>query len=155
MSELNLGTNGEKIIVFYTFKDKREFENFKSGSEAMISGSVLQSSLFVIFLADATQKVQLPDTIRFRYISKTDFNFLGVLKDKELREMLKAKFDILLAMGEFDPSGVKMMNKITARKKIVSSLTEGIKFDIRLNSSSVRIEQITSFAKETLGRIQS
>ena len=154
MSELNLGTNGEKIIVFYTFKDKREFENFKLGSESMISGSVLQSTRFIVFLEDPTQKTQLPDTVRFQYISKADYNFWGQLKDKELRETIKEKYDILLAMGDFDLKNVKLMNKISARKRIVSSLTDGIKFDIRLNSSSVKIEQIASFAKETLGRIQ-
>lgn len=155
MNSAVLGSNGEKIIVFYTFKDVREFANFKLSTENLISGSVIQSTLFVVFLEDESQKTQLPDTVRFKYLAKKDYNFLGQLKDKELRELLRSKYDLLLVFGDVEAKNIKLINKVQARKRIISSLTEGLNFDIRLNSSSIKIEQITSFAQEILSRIQS
>lgn len=149
-----IGNNGEKIIVFYTFKDLREFTSFKSSTESLINGSVLQSALFVIFVEQEAQKEQLPDISRFKYICKKDFNLLGQLKDKELRQVLKSSFDVLLVFDEIENRYIKMINKTIAKQRIVSSRTESINFDIRLNSNSVKIEQIASFAKETLEKIQ-
>ena len=80
---------------------------------------------------------------------------LGQVKDKALKEKLKTDYDVLLVFDHIDDKYVKLINKTKASKRIVSSLTEGINFDIRLNSSSIRIEQIASFAKETLEKIQS
>ena len=80
---------------------------------------------------------------------------LGQVKDKALKEKLKTDYDVLLVFDHIDDKYVKLINKTKASKRIVSSLSEGINFDIRLNSSSIRIEQIASFAKETLEKIQS
>ncbi len=149
-----IGANGEKIIVFYTFKDMREFNNFKEATESIIHGSVLQSTLFVVFVEEEAQKSNLPEGVRFKYISGSDFNFLKQLKDKELRSLLKNHFDILLVFDSIDEKYVKMINKTKATQRIISSLTEGLNFDIRLNSDSIKIEQIASFAKDTLEKIQ-
>ncbi len=154
MTASKIGANGEKIIVFYTFKDQREFNGFKSATEEMIHGSVLQSSLCIVFLEDETQKNLLPDAIRFKYISKNDFNFFKQLKDKDLRATLKSTFDILLVFDNIEPKYIPLINKVKAHQRIISSLTEGLNFDIRLNANSIKIEQITNFAKETLDRIQ-
>ncbi|MDC1186378.1 hypothetical protein N8079_00960 [Crocinitomicaceae bacterium] len=155
MADAVIGSNGEKVIVFYTFKDSKEFANFKEGTKKLISGSILLSSVFIVFVDEEAQKLELPDSARFNYLAKKDFNLLGQVKDKALKEKLKANYDVLLVFDHIDDKYVKLINKTKASKRIVSSMTEGINFDIRLTSSSIRIEQIASFAKETLEKIQS
>ena len=155
MADTVIGSNGEKVIVFYTFKDSKEFANFKEGTKKLISGSILLSSVFIVFVDEEAQKLELPDSARFNYLAKKDFNLLGQVKDKALKEKLKANYDVLLVFDQIDDKYVKLINKTKASKRIVSSMTEGINFDIRLTSSSIRIEQIASFAKETLEKIQS
>jgi len=155
MADAVIGSNGEKVIVFYTFKDSKEFANFKEGTKKLISGSILLSSVFIVFVDEEAQKLELPDSARFNYLAKKDFNLLGKVKDKALKEKLKANYDVLLVFDHIDDKYVKLINKTKASKRIVSSMTEGINFDIRLTSSSIRIEQIASFAKETLEKIQS
>jgi hypothetical protein len=155
MANAVIGSNGEKVIVFYTFRDSEEFANFTEGTKKLISGSILQSSVFIVFVEEEAQKSKLPYSARFNYIAKKDFNLLGQVKDKVLKEKLKTDYDVLLVFDHIDDKYVKLINKTKASKRIVSSLTEGINFDIRLNSSSIRIEQIASFAKETLEKIQS
>ena len=155
MADAVIGSNGKKVIVFYTFKDSKEFANFKEGTKKLISGSILLSSVFIVFVDEEAQKLELPDSARFNYLAKKDFNLLGQVKDKALKEKLKANYDVLLVFDHIDDKYVKLINKTKASKRIVSSMTEGINFDIRLTSSSIRIEQIASFAKETLEKIQS
>lgn len=155
MADAVIGSNGEKVIVFYSFKDSKEFANFKEGTKKLISGSILLSSVFIVFVDEEAQKLELPDSARFNYLAKKDFNLLGQVKDKALKEKLKANYDVLLVFDQIDDKYVKLINKTKASKRIVSSMTEGINFDIRLTSSSIRIEQIASFAKETLEKIQS
>lgn len=155
MADAVIGSNGEKVIVFYTFKDSKEFANFKEGTKKLISGSILLSSVFIVFVDEEAQKLELPDSARFNYLAKKDFNLLGQVKDKALKEKLKANYDVLLVFDQIDDKYVKLINKTKASKRIVSSMSEGINFDIRLTSSSIRIEQIASFAKETLEKIQS
>lgn len=154
MKDSKVGANGEKMIVFYSYKDIREFNNFKAATEELIHGSVLQSTLFVVFVDSEARKSELPDGIRFKYICKSDFNFFKQLKDKELREKIKNQFDLLLVFDNIDENYIRMINKVKAKQRIISSLTEGLKFDIRLNANSIKIEQITSFAKDTLEKIQ-
>jgi hypothetical protein len=154
MNSGTIGENGEKIIMFYTYKDLREFNHFKEATESLINGNVLQSTLSVVFVEDEVQKSQLPDSARFKYICKKDFNFIGQLKDKELRQTLKLSYDILLVFDQIEDRYIKMINKLDVKQRIISSRTEGINFDIRLNSNSIKIEQIANFAKETLERIQ-
>lgn len=149
-----LGANGEKIIVFYTFKDEREFQNFKNSIENLIHASVLQSTLFIIFLQNETQKSKLPEGVRYKYVSKSDFNFFKQIKDKDLRALLKSNFDLLLVFDQVEENYVKLINKVNAKQRIISSLTDGLNFDIRLNANSIKIEQIASFAKDTLEKIQ-
>lgn len=155
MADAVIGSNGEKVIVFYSFKDSKEFANFKEGTKKLISGSILLSSVFIVFVDEEAQKLELPDSARFNYLAKKDFNLLGQVKDKALKEKLKANYDVLLVFDQIDDKYVKLINKTKASKRIVSSMSEGINFDIRLTSSSIRIEQIASFAKETLEKIQS
>ena len=155
MGDAVIGSNGEKVIVFYSFKDSKEFASFKEGTEKLISNSILNSSTFVIFVKEESQKLKLPDGARFNYLAKKDFNLIGQIKNKELRAKLKADYDVLLVFDHIDDKHIKLINKTNATKRIVSSLTDGINFDIRLNSNSIRIEQIASFAKETLEKIQS
>lgn len=147
-----IGSSGEKIVVFYTYKDSREFDKFERATETLINPSVLQTTLFIVFTDDVTNPT-VPENSRFIMLSRTDFGRFGKLKNKEVSELLRQKFDVLLVFDEVSPKMVKLINKVSARQRIVDSRTPEILFDIRLNSNSVKIEQIINFAKETLEKI--
>ncbi len=155
MSEGAIGTNGEKVILFYACKDEKDFKTFKESSEKLMSPAILTSSTYVIFLSDESQRATLPDLARINYISKSSYNFLGQLKDKNVKDKLNQKYDVLIAFNDMDTKQTRLINKIKTLKRIVVSQSKGLKYDIRLSASSNRIEQIASFAKETLQKIQS
>ncbi len=155
MSEAAIGKNGEKVIIFYAYKDDKDFKSFKESTEKIISPSILTSTTYIIFLTQESQRNTLSDLARFEYLTKKSFNFFGQIKDQNLKEKLKQKFDVLLVLDEVEHKYVKLINKISATRRIIGSESKGLKFDIRLYSSSNRIEQITSFAKETIEKIQA
>jgi len=155
MRETVLGNNGEKIIVFYSFKDVSEFNKFREGMSNLINAKVLQSTLFVVFMENASEKLYLPDSVRFKYLAKSDFNFFGQVKDKNLRQSMKDKFDVLLVFGNIQENQLKRINKISATKRIVTNSAENLKFDISINANTTSIEQIANFTKETLEKIKS
>ena len=155
MSGYVLGNKGEKIIVFYDLKDDREFNKFREAMSKMINANVLQSTLFVVFLESDAVKLNLPESTRFRYLAKTDFNIFGQVKDKALRQSLKDKFDVLFVFGGIQENQLKRINKINADKRIVTNSPENLKFDISINANATDIEQIANFAIQTLEKIQS
>jgi|TARA_R110000737_G_scaffold164641_2_gene192302 hypothetical protein len=155
MSNSVLGNRNEKIIVFYSFKDVREFNQFKNATDELINGKVLQSTLFVVFMEDAEDKLQLPESARFKYLSRSDYNIFGQIKDKELRQSIKEKFDTLFVFGNISEKHAKLVNKIKANRRIVTNSTDFINFDISINANATGVEQIANFAKETLEKIQA
>lgn len=155
MSDFVLGNKNEKIIVFYSYKDVREFNKFREAMSKLINGKVLQSTLFIVFMENEKDKLQLPESARFKYIVKTDFNFFGQFKDKDLRQNFKENFDILFVFGAIEEKHLKRINKIQATQRIVTNSTDHLNFDISINANATGIEQIANFAKETLEKIQS
>jgi hypothetical protein len=155
MSNTVLGNNNEKVVVFYSFKDVREFNQFKKATDELINSKVLQSTLFVVLMENPSDKLELPESARFKYLSKSDFNFIGLIKDKELRSSLKDTFDTLFVFGNINEKHIKLVNKINAKQRIVTNSTENIKFDISINANATGVEQIANFAKETLEKIQA
>jgi hypothetical protein len=154
MSGAVLGTKNEKIVIFYTFQDIREFNQFKKSTDELIAPKAIHSSVFVLFFDDAADKSGLPQLARFNYLSKADFNFFGQIKDKKLRQILKEEFDTLFVFGNIDEKRVKRINQIKAKQRIVTNSSDCIKFDISINANDKGVEQIANFAKETLQKIQ-
>lgn len=155
MSNAVLGNHNERIIVFYTFTDGREFNKFKQSMDLIINPKVLHSTVIVVFVENANDKNTLPQAARLNYLSKSDFNFFGQYKDKKFGELMKAKYDQLVVFGAVDEKQVKRINKVTAKTRIVTNSTENLKSDISIKANAISIEQIVNFAKETLEKIQS
>ena len=155
MSNFVLGNRSEKIIVFYTFTDAREFNKFKESLDFTINPKVLHTTVIVVFLENELDKNSLPQIARMNYLSKSDFNFLGQYKDKKFGELMKAKYDQLVVFGAIDKKNIKRINKVTAKTRIVTNSTEKLNSDISIKANATGIEQIINFAKETLLKIQS
>jgi hypothetical protein len=154
MNKPVLGNQNERIIVFYTFTDVREFNKFKQSMDLMINPKVLHSTVFVVFLENESDKNPLPQLARFNYFCKSDLNFFGQFKDKQLGELMKAKYDQSVVFGAVDEKQVKRINKVAAKTRIVTNSTENLKSDISIKANAISIEQIVNFAKETLEKIQ-
>lgn len=155
MSNTVLGNSNEKIIIFYSFKDVREFNQFKNATNELINSKVLQSTTFVVLMDDADEKLQLPESARFKYLAKADFNIFGQIKDRDLRKTIKEKFDTLFVFGSINEKHAKLVNKIKATQRIVTNSTEFINFDISIKANATGVEQIANFAKETLVKFQA
>jgi hypothetical protein len=121
----------------------------------LINAEVLRSSLLIIFTENDTEKLNLPESVRFKYLAKSDFNFFGQVKDKNLREAMKNKFDVLFVFGNIHENQHKRINKINAIKRIVTNSAGNLKFDISINANATSVEQIANFTRETLEKIQS
>jgi uncharacterized protein Veg len=154
MSGAVLGNENEKIAVFYSLKDVREFNQFKKATDDLINSKVLQNTLFVIFLENSSDKLELPESTRFKYLAKSDFNFFGRIKEKELHQRLKEEYDTLFVFGNIDDKHAKRINNMKASQRIVTNSTEKINYDISINANATGVEQIANFVKETLEKIQ-
>ncbi|CAN0012904.1 unnamed protein product [Chrysoparadoxa australica] len=151
----NIWQSAENMIVFYLLHSVDEFNLFRKSIAESASSPRLKKSLIVVIVENQEQKSILPNQPYFIYLTKSDFNWMGKLKNQEARQRFQTKYDLLLVYGNLKPNFVKLANKTNVEKRVTITEVENLKYDIKLQPESNQINQIASYTKEILGRIQS
>jgi hypothetical protein len=150
----SIWSGARNMLVFYLLTDIDEFHQFRKSIEESTNSPRLNKSLFVVVVENNEQKSILPNKPYFLYLTKTDFNFFGRLKNKDTKERFNSEFDLMLVYGALKPYFVKLANKSKVKKRVAISDIEGLDYDIRLAPMSNRFNQIALYTKEVLGKIQ-
>lgn len=151
----SLWAGAKNMLVFYLLHNVDEFELFRRSLEESSNSPRLRNSLIVVIVENETFKHILPEKPYFLYLTKTDFNFWGKLKNKENKARFDKRYDLLLVYGELKPHFVRLANKAKVQKRVTITEVEGLNYDIRLAPVAKGFNQIAKYTKEILGKIQS
>ncbi len=106
----------------------------------------------VVWAENEERKGFITSKIRSLVLSKKDFNFLGNIKDKDLKARLGSKSDLLLMIGEFPQKLMKIVPLKTAH--FSCSLNQMSSFaDMSLQTDKKDGEEQVYFLGNTLKKI--
>lgn len=151
----SLWDDARNMLVFYVLSNVDEFEMFRKSLDDRPDSSRLYQSLIVVIVENDQFKEILPEKPYFVYLSKSDFNFFGRIKNKEIKARFSQPFDLMLVYGKLKPMFVRLANKANAKKRVSIADIEGLKYDIRLSPQGKGFKQVAKYTKETLEKIQS
>lgn len=151
MSEVkNIWNNANKLLFVLPHLS---ITDFKSKLKAIDNLTLSKEDVSVIAIVSSEQKIEeLSKIDNVFYLSKKQFNLIGILKNIEVKELTKRKFDLLFVLNNLEGKIEKLIRNIKNRSSV--GLNSDNKFlTIKVNSKNSAAEHLFNFAKQTLEKI--
>lgn len=106
-----------------------------------------------VFLSNQMNDAKVINKNGLYVTTKKSFNFLGKLKDENLKKILNSPLDTLIVLGDISKNNKKLIRKRSFKRKIgVNSNCSDLSINLKTEKKEPR--EILSFVHSTLNQIQ-
>ena len=155
MKERTIWNETRSLLVTYNFKNEDDIKGFRKALDKQLNQSTVDRVIIIVNVPRGVDKTKLSPHFLIYYNSPSDYTWLGMLKDLQLKNELKRKFDLMLSFGKAPRKIERYLNKMEISRKILvnAELTNDPSYELELNSASENPSEIVNFVIETLQKI--
>ena len=146
----SIWNNANKFLFVLPY---RSITDFKSNLKAIDSLTTLKEDVSVIAIVSPEQKIEgLTKIDNVYYLSKKQFNLIGILKNTEVKELTSRKFDLLFVLDNLEGKIEKLIRNVKNVRSVGVNSNNNF-LTIKVNSKNSAAEHLFNFAKQTLEKI--
>ncbi|MBM3451821.1 MAG: hypothetical protein FJX84_01635 [Bacteroidetes bacterium] len=133
MNENSIWSTTESLLIVLNCDDNEHMKDYKKALDRALNESNVEKLTIVVLLPKEVDKNSMTPHFVIYYISPTDFNFFGRLKDVQLLDEFKLNFDTLIWFGDDSHRIFSYIKKIDFQNKIGVNATRAF-FEMHLKA---------------------
>ena len=146
----NIWNNLDSVLFVINFNNIDDISEYKKAIKLVNLN--IHNCIILAIVKTKKEKSLIPKQYNVVFISDQEFNFFGIIKNEEVRNISSRSYDMLLFTTDVSKKILKLLKK-TNKKMSVGINTNFSGHDITLKIETDLPSKLISFTKETLEKI--
>ena len=146
----NIWNNLDSVLFVINFNNIDDISEYKKAIKLVNLN--IHNCIILAIVKTKKEKSLIPKQYNVVFISDQEFNFFGIIKNEEVRNISSRSYDMLLFTTDVSKKILKLLKK-TNKKMSVGINTNFSGHDITLKIETDLPSKLINFTKETLEKI--